>query len=320
MGKKIEIDRDLLFGLLYEQELSQNEIARQLGTTGTTVHRRIVEYGFVPLPQHKPRKVEVDFDTLHRLYVVKGLSLDNVGKLIGLTGTNVRNRLIEHGIPTRPNKKYTCNKNFFDDWSPEMAWVLGLLFADGNITKRKSGSYTCRLHSTDIGLLEQVRSLTDSTRPISSQAKGRKNPLYCLIVAQAKVSKILVSQYGMHPNKSRTIEWPNPPQDMSRHFMRGLWDGDGCIHHRRRGSRLHIYMRFSSSSEPLLRSVSEFISNLLSIRLTVYHPIESHWSIELRHKNSIRFAKWLYQDSTPQTRLARKFEKIRPFLMQLSWI
>ena len=28
---------------------------------------------------------------------------------------------------------HDINENFFSEWSPEMAWVLGLLFTDGNI-------------------------------------------------------------------------------------------------------------------------------------------------------------------------------------------
>ena len=34
---------------------------------------------------------------------------------------------------------------------------------------------------------------------------------------------------GLEPNKSMDMKFPDLPKDFKRHFIRGLWDGDGSI-------------------------------------------------------------------------------------------
>ena len=44
---------------------------------------------------------------------------------------------------------------------------------------------------------------------------------------------------GINPNKTMIVKYPNIPKELEHHFMRGVFDGDGCIsiHKRREDSR-----------------------------------------------------------------------------------
>jgi len=71
-----------------------------------------------------------------------GMSSNDVGRELGRAGRLVRGYLEKRGV-LRPRKvalrrpgvrekvrRHTLNESFFSEWSPGMAWVLGLLFGD----------------------------------------------------------------------------------------------------------------------------------------------------------------------------------------------
>src|SRR5262245_49797727 len=57
--------------------------------------------------------------------------------------------------------KYVLNEPFFDMWTPEMAYVLGVLATDGNVVK-----YRVQLNSVDLELVQKVRSFIGRAYPI----------------------------------------------------------------------------------------------------------------------------------------------------------
>jgi len=48
-----------------------------------------------------------------------------------------------------------------------------------------------------------------------------------------------LNNLGIYQNKTMILKYPNIPKELEHHFMRGVFDGDGCIsiHKRREGSR-----------------------------------------------------------------------------------
>ena len=48
-------------------------------------------------------------------------------------------------------KKY--NKDFFKTWSSDMAYILGFMYADGNIIKTKRGTHFIAVYSADEDIL-----------------------------------------------------------------------------------------------------------------------------------------------------------------------
>ncbi len=58
-------------------------------------------------------------------------------------------------------------RNFLVNGLPEMAWVLGLLFTDGTIDKTRVA-----IHSIDLDLLEKVKKLLNSSKPIAKRPQS----------------------------------------------------------------------------------------------------------------------------------------------------
>lgn len=122
------------------------------------------------------------------------------------------------------------DESFFKSWSPGMAWVLGLIFTDGNLQNTPSRGLRVSIHSIDLEMLEKVRSLLKSSRKITKrqQSYDKSKHIYNFDFYRAEMRKDLVS-FGLTERKSLTMEFPNVPDAFKRHFIRGCWDGDGSV-------------------------------------------------------------------------------------------
>ena len=67
------------------------------------------------------------------------------------------------------------NKDFFKKWSPEMAYILGFLFADGNILHTKRNTWFWSLQITDKDILFRIKKVIFSSHKISKKKKILNN-------------------------------------------------------------------------------------------------------------------------------------------------
>ncbi len=91
---------------LYEhQKLSLEEVARQKRVSLETVRQRLLRFGIRvrsrPEAARSARAPKVAREALEDLYVVKGKSLDAVGRNLGVSGDTVKYWLKKYGLPAR---------------------------------------------------------------------------------------------------------------------------------------------------------------------------------------------------------------------------
>lgn len=116
------------------------------------------------------------------------------------------------------------NETAFSLYTPESAYWAGFIAADGCIT---GGTLKICLNYKDINHLEKFKTYLQSTHKISYNIEeyyraeiGFKNN---------KINEDLELNYNITPNKSLTYEMPIIPEDIIWDFIRGYFDGDGCI-------------------------------------------------------------------------------------------
>ena len=63
--------------------------------------------------------------------------------------------------------RLSVNEDFFKNWSPEMAYVLGYFIADGYMFINSGNSRYIALVSTDYDLIFKVRKMLNSTQKIN---------------------------------------------------------------------------------------------------------------------------------------------------------
>lgn len=134
--------------------------------------------------------------------------------------------------------KYSVNQNYFSNIDNEWkAYWLGFLYADGYVIFDDSTSKTkcilgVGLSAKDEGHLFKLKDSLQTDSPIKRFNTNYKN---CesskLTVCNLKIVKDLC-QLGCVPNKSLILQFPETfivPDELIRHFMRGYFDGDGCV-------------------------------------------------------------------------------------------
>jgi hypothetical protein len=178
---------------------------------------------------------------LDELYHKRNKSLEDIAREYETTRPTVMKSMKKYGLIRRTKSKarmeaikkgkfgrleyHDIDENFFGEWSPEMAWVLGLLFTDGNVFPGRIS-----LSSIDVELLEKVKALLKSTKPLIKQAQSydKTKCVYRFEFYREKMRENL-DRLGLHQRKSLNMIFPNVPEEYVRHFIRGCWDGDGSI-------------------------------------------------------------------------------------------
>jgi hypothetical protein len=207
---------------------------------------------------------------------------------------------------------YKFNEDFFKIWSPEMAWVLGILSADGNVFKNR---LTLCLHEKDRDVVENVKLLMDSETPIhpyisKTSYVNNLNIPSCNMLKFSLSRKSLVddlSKLGVVPRKSLILKWNNNiPKEYLSHFVRGYFEGDGWLTGFNQNSLKLSIMGTLDFISGLADNTKEFYPSILEC--TKKGQKNKVYRVAYNHKNASKIAEWLYKDSNPKIRMERKYQ------------
>ncbi len=110
-----------------------------------------------------------------------------------------------------------------------MAYVLGFIFADGNIIYTKRRTWFLSIEVTDLEIVKKIKFKIKSSHKISKKkATESHKALYRLQIGSKEICNDLIL-LGLTPKKSLTICVPQIPQEYFLDFVRGYFDGDGGV-------------------------------------------------------------------------------------------
>lgn len=231
--------------------------------------------------------------------------------------------------PRGGHNRSLINHNFFQVWSPEMAYVLGFIFADGAIEDVQKSSRTCYISiitsSKDLNILEKIRTVMNSSHKfykrqarIQTYADGKqylsKNCFIFRIGSKLMYNDLL--KLGVTPRKSLTILFPNIPLGYQSFFLRGYFDGDGCIH-LIKGKYPRLI--FTSGSFKFLEGIAKILSSKLRIpEKRIYSQIgnsgRSCYRLHYNTQVSRKILEFMYKDLEKAPYLERKFVIYQKYL------
>lgn len=131
------------------------------------------------------------------------------------------------------NRKHTVNEHYFDEIITEhQAYWLGFLWADGNISKtakRCAGMnrITLAQKANEIKHLQNFKKDLCADYPITTRPRIQ-NHLISTLHINSRLLCIALENLGFGAKDNRTVI-PNIPQNLMHHFIRGYFDGDGCL-------------------------------------------------------------------------------------------
>lgn len=218
-----------------------------------------------------------------------------------------------------------CNDNFFEKIDNELkAYWLGFLYADGCVLfysdKSSTGStvntnrITLSMHERDIEHLRNWLVALESKSNILRKAKSGREKVYVYsVINSEKMCKDLIKQ-GCLQTKSLKLKFPTVEQvpiDLQRHFIRGYFDGDGCISTRSNYTKFNPmrYVRLS------FLGTKQFLETLQTIFETNYklQTPSRAFGFEVGSMNNVKkILTYLYSNSSIS--LKRKAVMAYPYI------
>lgn len=140
-----------------------------------------------------------------------------------------------------------------------MAYILGFMYADGNIVETKRGNHYVALYTADEKLLISMQNKMGSDHKVSLRNTTSSGCVYRIQVG-SKEWFVDLGKLGLFPNKSMRMQLPVIPQIFLGDFIRGYFDGDGnvwtgLIHKNRKTKHMAIQVCFTSGSYEFLESL-----------------------------------------------------------------
>src|SRR6056297_2470584 len=158
------------------------------------------------------------------------------------------------------------NKNYKLEWSSNFAYAVGLITADGSLSK--DGRHII-LVSKDKGLIDVFKKCLNLKNKIGKRARGKEKvkKYFHVQLSNSRLYKDLL-EIGLKPNKSLTLG----PLSISKYFfdfLRGFFDGDGSCYSfwdKRWKSSFMFYTVFCSASKKYIKWLRKEINKRLDIR------------------------------------------------------
>lgn len=161
---------------------------------------------------------------------LSGYSASESSKKFGCSYHVCTLELKKRNIAIRPkffkSRIYDINENFFENINTEeKAYWLGFITADGGVMS-KIGRLSIGLQVSDIQHLEKFKRSIESSHPVSIFGDGN---IASISIKSKKMVRDL-NCLGILDRKSyNAIPCDKIPEDLQRHYWRGLVDGDGCL-------------------------------------------------------------------------------------------
>lgn len=173
-----------------------------------------------------------------------GMSMEEIYEKTGISHGCIAKQLRKHNIKSRTSHRtYALDETIFEKIdSNEKAQFLGLLYADGTVSKVNK-LISLRLREDDSEYLNDWREKllkTDKPLYISRTTKFMTSPMnkktYKIKLDTAILDITSMKIYadaialGLAPNKTyKNLPMPNIEEKYKTAFLLGLFEGDGCI-------------------------------------------------------------------------------------------
>lgn len=235
-----------------------------------------------------------------------------VQRIYNISHVTISKYLKKHGIIVinRQNEQPGLKKDIFKIIdTEEKAYWLGFLYADGSIGSSKDPnnySIDITLKMFDLNHIEKFKAFIGTSNKVQYRSNLKA---YRINVGCKEMYNDLIS-HGCIPNKSWLIDKiPDMNEALKIHFVRGFFDGDGCISYanKRKDDTYNVSINITGN-EKMLKSIVKYFNT--NINLTPKQGTEilvARWNAV----ESTRILKLMYDNASVY--LDRKYERYQCF-------
>lgn len=218
---------------------------------------------------------------------LEGESAAKLAAEYGLHRNSIYKILRVNGVPRRSRNLSVCslNENVFDVVTPEGAYWIGFLMADGNIrytSDHRQPQVSLALAGRDAEHVARFRAFLGSSHTLHV----RKTGSVALEVRSRKLVDTL-AQYGITPRKSLTAQVSELEDNID--FWRGVVDGDGNLRvdHGHRAIRL-------CGAQALMEQFAAFVHRHVSGGPWTVKPFRTIYTLDVTGPTAVALARLLY--------------------------
>lgn len=175
--------------------------------------------------------------------------------------------------------------------NPLFCYILGLFISDGHIDKDKI--YICQSNPV---FLKKIQRLLKHTGNLN-KATNATNPCYKLVLTDDTLRSFLES-YNIDSNKKLTAPYIDCGK-YSAHFIRGLFDGDGCLSYIYTSGTFRMKcFNITSGSIDVINGISRFLESInISYSITETKSKNVYYGINVgTFEDIIKLMNILYTD------------------------
>lgn len=244
-----------------------------------------------------------NIDLIIKMYKEDRLSAEVISQKYNCYDTTILDILNKNGIDTKRKRethnftKYNVQKDYFTiiDTEEKSYW-LGFLLADGHVTK--DGKIILALQSKDYSHLEKYVNSLSSNHPISlHKTYGTYNvTIGCKELNQSLWDKGFNNRKSWDYDVEEIVS--HIPDELMNHFIRGYFDGDGCVGIYNQGNGNNGKMHHISILG--VKSLLEFIKCYVPISCQIKHDtrtVNTYQLISRSKKEIIKFKEFLYNNA-----------------------
>ena len=297
----------------YNNDIPVIQIVEELNTNEHCVREILKEYQIDRQYNNWKPELTQRVIELHQ----NGMLHKDIRYALLVSDQGINKTIDRNGIPrmsyTERNRHYDRNSNYFDVIdTANKAYFFGLLCSDGSnsIGHRQ---IIISLQEEDGYLLEKLKEELEYTGEIKICDRNHQlNPKH-KITHRFAMQDIHMSeqleQMGMVARKSYNFKFPTcVPDEFMRDFLRGYFDGDGCVGY---------YERYKKGNSSLV-GTHDFCINVQKIlaerdiKSCIVHPkqckdSDTYVLMTSATNATYHFLSWLYDDA--EIKMIRKYEK-----------
>ena len=236
---------------------------------------------------------------LYTLYIVKGLSQAEIGKLYNVSPKNINYYVRKYNLKGIKGKiKYPINESKISISDPVFCYLAGLVATDGHIDY-PNNRITIRVNNKGSEVtLQNILDYYECMNTVAHYDTGNEMRMTSKVLIK-ELDKLNVR--GTHKTYSLTFPKSFHSMECYAMYLRGMSDGDGNIHVKKSkvtdrycGGQFRIVL----ASEPFITELISSLNSNLGTRCKLsYHSTTGikYPNIEMSVKDNMTFYEFIYR-------------------------
>ena len=320
MFKKGEWTKEEEIFLLKNNEyLSTREISEKLNRDEQSIRYKRMKLGLKkqrnkPINPYQKQWNNEDIEFLKNNY--NNFSIKELSEKLNRTKPSIQCKAKKMGL--KKEDKYFYDKDFFKYIdSEEKAYWLGFVYADGYIidnSDNKNYEFGICLSIKDIEHLKKFNKSINGNINIATKEKYTfgKTHTMCSIRLYCKEMIKDLESHNIFQNKTYLECFPIVDKNLMPHFLRGYFDGDGCIVIDKKRKRHNfdycsVNLKFLEYIRTFIYEEYEINSYIIKEKMNDIRTVDCYRLKICGLKNDYNFGQLLYKNANIY--LDRKYEK-----------